>query len=270
MTATFGAAQVEALKTLQQIWSKQQIVLIGASALGCFLDMRWRQTYDLDLSVSISVEEYASDLKKLRDWIHDSHFEPRWIAPGGARIDIIPAGFGLLAAGEIVWPQSGIRMSLIGLRLAFENNEKLQLAENLEFRIATMPVIAVLKMIAYQEKATERQRDLSDLAYILEEFLTDDDPRRFDDEVFQLGLGYEETSAFFLGKEIGHIVNEAELAKVNSFLAILRDESHPTLAQSKMLISAPASWQKDQRILLRILDVFVQGLRIGGTGRKLR
>jgi len=65
-------------------------------------------------------------------------------------------------------------------------------------------------------------------------------------------------------------VNEVELAKVDSFLDILRDESHPTLAQSKMLISAPASWQKDQRILLRMLDVFVQGLRIGGTGRKLR
>jgi len=34
MKATFGAAQVEALNTLQQIWSKEQIVLIGASALG--------------------------------------------------------------------------------------------------------------------------------------------------------------------------------------------------------------------------------------------
>lgn len=262
MKATFGAAQVEALNTLQQIWSKEQIVLIGASALGCFLDMRWRQTYDLDLSVSVSVEEYASDLKNLRGWIPDSHFEPRWIAPGGVRIDIIPAGSGLLAAGELVWPQSGIRMSLVGLRLAFENNETLQLAENLEFRIARMPVIAILKMIAYQDKPTERNRDLPDLAYILDEFLSDDNPRRFDDEVFQLSLAYEETSAFFLGKEIGYIVNEAERAKVNSFLALLRDESHPTLAQSKMLISAPASWQKDQNILLRRLDVFDQGLRL--------
>jgi len=170
--------------------------------------MRWRQTYDLDLSVSVSVEEYASDLKNLRGWIPDSHFEPRWIAPGGVRIDIIPAGSGLLAAGELVWPQSGIRMSLVGLRLAFENNETLQLAQNLEFRIARMPVIAILKTIAYQDKPTERNRDLSDLAYILDEFLTDDDPRRFDDEVFQLNLAYEETSAFFLGKEIGQIVKK--------------------------------------------------------------
>ena len=262
MTATFGATQVEALNTLQQVWSKERIVLIGASALGCFIDMRWRQTYDLDLSVSISVEEYASDLKKLRGWIPDPQFEPRWVAPGGVRIDIIPAGSGLLSAGELVWPRSGVRMSLIGLRLAFENNEKLRLAENLEVRIAKMPVIAILKMIAYQDKPAERQRDLADLAYLLEEFLSDDDPRRFDDEVFRQGLAYEETSAFFLGKEIGRIVNEAERAKVNSFLDILRDESHSSLAQSKMLISAPASWQKDQHILFRKLDVFAQGMRL--------
>ncbi len=56
---------------------------------------------------------------------------------------------------------------------------------------------------------------------------------RHDDIVFELGLAYEETSAFFLGKEIGHIVNEEELAKVSSFLTILRDESHPIMAQAK-------------------------------------
>ncbi len=267
---TVSAHHVEALKTLLQIWPEERIVLIGATALGCFLDMRWRQTYDLDLSVSISVEEYASDLKELRGWTPDTHHEPRWIAPGGVRIDIIPTGSRLLAAGELAWPQSGIRMSLIGLRLAFENNEKLRLAENFEFRIAKLPVIAILKIIAYQDKPIERQRDLADLAYILEEFLSDDDPRRFDDEVFHLGLAYEETSAFFLGKEIGHIVNETERAKVHSFLTILRDESHSSLAQSKMLISAPTSWKKDQRILLRRLDVFDQGLRFGGRNRSPR
>jgi hypothetical protein len=44
MTTAFAPTQLEVLKSVQQIWSKEQIVLIGASALGCFLDMRWRQT----------------------------------------------------------------------------------------------------------------------------------------------------------------------------------------------------------------------------------
>jgi predicted nucleotidyltransferase len=262
MKAIFTSPQIEALKALQQIWPTEKIVLIGASALGCFLDMRWRKTHDLDLSVSLSVEEYLSDFNRLTGWTPDPNFEPRWLAPGGVRIDIIPAGPTVRTAGEVIWPKSGFRMSLAGLRLAFENKEELQLDENLTICVARLPVIAVLKMLAYEEKPIERQKDLSDLAYILEEFLSEDDPKRFDDIVFELGLAYEEASAFFLGKEIGHIVNEEELEKITSFITILRDESHPTMAQDKMLISAPPSWQKDQKILLRRLDAFDQGLRL--------
>ena len=68
MKAVLTSPQIEALKTLQQIWPTEKIVLIGASALGCFLDMRWRKTHDLDLTVSLSVEEYSSDLKRLSGW----------------------------------------------------------------------------------------------------------------------------------------------------------------------------------------------------------
>jgi predicted nucleotidyltransferase len=257
----FTSEQISALETLQRIWAEEQIVLVGASALSCFINMRWRQTYDLDFSISVSLEEFMSDLQKLPGWSADSKPEHRWTAPGGVRIDIIPAGSQQLAAGEIVWPKSGNHMSLLGLRLAFENYERIQIADALFLRVARIPVVAALKMIAFQDSPSDRMRDLSDLAYILEEFLSDDDPRRFDDEVFQLGLAYEETSAFFLGKEIGMITNELELAKINSFLAIMHNESHPTLAQTKMLMAAPVSWQKDPEVLLKRLAAFDQGLR---------
>ena len=54
--------------------------------------------------------------------------------------------------------------------------------------------VAALKMIAYQDRPYERVRDLSDLAYLIEEFLPEDDPRRFSNEAFQFGLSYEATS----------------------------------------------------------------------------
>jgi predicted nucleotidyltransferase len=264
MPVTFTAEQKSALKTLQRIWTKEQIVLVGASALSCFMDMRWRQTHDLDLSISVSLEECTADLAKLPGWTSDPRLEQRWIAPGGARFDIIPAGSKQLAVGEIVWPKSGNRMSLFGLRLAFENNEQIRIAADLRLQVARVPVVALLKMIAFQDRPDDRVRDLADLTYIVEEFLAEDDPRRFNDEVFQLGLTYEEASAFFLGKEIGLIAKEMELAKINSFLEIMRDESHPTLAQSRMLIVAPVSWRKDPKILLKRLEVFDQGLRASG------
>jgi hypothetical protein len=33
--------------------------------------MRWRKTHDLDLSVSVSAEEYSSNLKRLNGWTPD-------------------------------------------------------------------------------------------------------------------------------------------------------------------------------------------------------
>jgi predicted nucleotidyltransferase len=270
ISVAFTSEQKSALTTLQQIWTEEQMVLVGASALGCFMDMRWRQTYDLDISISVSLEKCMSDLKKLPGWSPESKPEHRWDAPGGVRIDIIPASPRLLAAREIVWPKSGNRMSLLGLRLAFENNERIQIADDIFLRVAQIPVVAALKMIAFQDSPTERTRDLADLAYILEEFLAEDDPRRFDDEVFQSGLAYEETSAFFLGKDIGKITNEAELARINAFLEILRDESHTTLAQSRMLIASPASWRKDPKLLLQRLEVFDKGLRSRNPGQNWR
>jgi len=104
---------------------------------------------------------------------------------------------------------------------------------------------------------------LADLAFVLEEFLAEDDPGRFADDAFRYGLAYEETSAFFLGKAIGRMVNEIERGKIDSFLTIVRDESDPNLTQSRMLLSGPASWKKDEQILLGRLDAFDRGLRLG-------
>ena len=42
--------QVQALRELIGLWKPEGFVLIGASALGCFLELRWRKTQDLDLA----------------------------------------------------------------------------------------------------------------------------------------------------------------------------------------------------------------------------
>jgi predicted nucleotidyltransferase len=254
--------QVDALRTLRQIWDQEKIVLIGATALGCFIDMHWRQTYDLDLSISVSLDKYPSDLSHIPGWSQDPNLEQRWLAPGIVHIDIIPADSIALSQGGFVWPKSGFSMSLVGMRLAFRHGVPFRPADDFEILVAPVPVIAVLKMIAYQEKPPERIRDLLDIAHIVEEFLPADDQRRYSDEVFDLHLSYEETSAFCLGKEMGSIANERELCEISSFVAMLRNVSDPNATQSRML-QGSAAWRRDPRILLKSLDAFDKGLRLG-------
>jgi predicted nucleotidyltransferase len=236
--------------------------LIGATALGCFIDMRWRQTYGLDLSINVSHDKYLSDLDHIPGWSQDPNLEQRWSAPGSVHIDIIPAASNLLNQGESIWPKSRFRISLVGLRLAFEYGVLFRPADNFEILVAPVPVITVLKMIAYQEKPPERVRDLLDIARIVEEFLPINDQRRYADEVFDLHLSYEESSAFCLGKEIGSIANERELNEISSFMVMVRNDSDPHATQSRM-IQGSAAWRRDPRNLMKSLDALDMGLRLG-------
>jgi len=78
---TFTPGQVAALKKLRELWPDTPFVLVGASALGCFLDFRWRVTNDIDISVSIELDELPAGLNRLPGWSADPRAEHRWLAP---------------------------------------------------------------------------------------------------------------------------------------------------------------------------------------------
>ena len=63
----FTREQIAAARQLKEIWSSKPFCLIGASALGCHLNHYWRKTYDLDISVSVSVDELSSGMKRLQN-----------------------------------------------------------------------------------------------------------------------------------------------------------------------------------------------------------
>jgi hypothetical protein len=169
----FSARQIDVLRQLTYLWTPERFVLIGAAALGCFLDMRWRGTADLDLTLAISLEEFL-DERLIPGWRRDRWMEHRWYAPSGEIVDIIPAGSDLLRKGAVEWPRTGHRMSLLGLRLAFERGVPVAVAPDLSIKVAPVPVLTVLKIVAYEDRPTERERDLADLAYILTEYEPED------------------------------------------------------------------------------------------------
>jgi hypothetical protein len=87
----FSARQIDVLRQLTSLWTLERFALIGAAALGCFLDMRWRRTADLDLTVAISLEAFL-DERLVPGWRRDRSMEHRWYAPGGEIVDTIPVG----------------------------------------------------------------------------------------------------------------------------------------------------------------------------------
>jgi predicted nucleotidyltransferase len=255
---SFSASQVRALRQLADLWGADRFVLIGASALGCFLEMRWRQTGDLDLTVAASLEEYLGALLP-PGWTRDPRMEQRWSTPEGDLVDIIPAGPELLRQGEVTWPRTGHRMTLLGLGLAFDHAKRIAVFEQFTLRVAPIPVLAILKIVAYQDRPQERERDLADLAYILTDFEPDD---RFSDEVVDLGLTYEEAGPFLLAKEIATIAGPAEAGRVSQFVAASLDEEGPEALLPKLISVGPSSWRADPEELIRCLEAFRRGLAV--------
>jgi predicted nucleotidyltransferase len=223
------------------------------------MDMRWRQTHDLDLSLAASLEEYPARLDLQHGWSPDPGFEHRWLAPTGVKVDVIPAGPELLRRGEFTWPRSGHRMSLLGFRLAFERAVPVHITADVIVRVAPVPVVVVLKMVAYMDRPGERLRDLEDIGYILEGFVGPDGKERYSDIVFERGLTYDEVSPFLLGQEISAIVNAPEREAVQRFLGVVEDERDPRGTQAQMVRLGPASWHRDPEHLIRRLNAFKQG-----------
>jgi predicted nucleotidyltransferase len=232
--------------------------VIGASALACQIDLP-RHTGDLDISVSVSLDELAASLPLLEGWKRHPKKEHEWLSPAGVKVDVLPAGPGLLAAGEIIWPSTGARMNLTGMRLALATDNTLQIDSGLSIRVAPVPVIAVLKMISYLDRPAERERDLHDLAYILENHVPADDDRRFAAEVVDTGIPWEHASAYLLGHDLRALVNARERGVVDNFVTRVRDERHPLATQGRMARLGPRSWNQDPDELIARIDAFMAG-----------
>ncbi len=240
----FTNHQIDALADVARAWKDKPFTLIGASALHHHIALSWRQTQDLDLTVAIELDELDTSIALLDGWRRDARLEHQWRSPRGVKVDIVPAGPSLLASGTLVWPTSGFRMNLAGLDLALAHWVPLELPGGTVIRVAALPAIVVLKMASWLDRPGDRDRDLSDLAHLLDEFLDAGDERRYDDHVLAQGLGYDEVGPYVLGRELATIATPSHRRLIERFLARVGDPNDAPHAQ--MLRLGPASWRRDR------------------------
>jgi predicted nucleotidyltransferase len=157
-------------------------------------------------------------------------------------------------------------MDLAGLRLAFDHALSVEIEPGFTVRVAPREVVAVLKMAAYMDRPHDRERDLDDIAYILNDYVGDDDDRRFGEDVLDLQLGYDEVSPFLLGKRLATITNERERAIVRKFTTLVRSEDNPSNTQARMVAAAPPGWRGDPSEMLNRIAAFERGF--GPTERR--
>lgn len=222
MTNFFTTEQLADLMQINGICQAMgaELVAIGATAIMVQLGDLGRLTRDIDLTVALDLDDFRSLSIGLEsaDWQRMAKQEHRWITPMRAIIDLLPAGPRLRAAGKIVWPESEFEMSLAGFEHVFQASVVMQLGPGAALRIASLPAVMLLKIVAYMDAPYQRAKDLQDIRLILRRYLHDSD-ELFSDAVFDAELpDFSLANAFLLGRDVGRLAEFHDTPLIEKFI----------------------------------------------------
>jgi len=207
------AEQAEAVRQVQDICARltADVVVIGAVAYRLWVPDAHRMTQDVDLVVGLDLVALTQLTEPLiaAGWRRDPHREQRWISPNRARIDLLPAGVRARRDRYLDWPVAETRMSLVGFDLVFRDAVERELAPGLVGKVVPLVVLTLLKIVSYVDQPAARQKDLDDLAAILNVY-GEDGERRFSDEVLDAGVDYSEAGAYLLGRDLARLCTEGD------------------------------------------------------------
>ena len=101
-------------------------VIIGATAFQLYFLDENRFTADIDVVIALDLEQFAEFTQRLQNsgWSQNPRKEHSWHSKRGSYFDLLPAGPGLRAAKEIVWPRSKFAMSIVGFDHVFAKSER--------------------------------------------------------------------------------------------------------------------------------------------------
>lgn len=249
MIPPLSSEQLEAARQLVGALTGVPLALVGAAALGCHLPLR-SKTEDVDFVVATSVEAAAA-LLQMPGWKRHAHKEHAWTAPNGVAVDVVPASAEAIRQGFMDWPESGHRMNLLGMRLVFERSVFSRIAEEVELLVPSVPIIALLKMIAYQDRHDRTYKDLLHLADIFDGYPSDDDERMFTHEQAAARLTPDEARVQVFARELAGLVDPAERAGCGAFFRLLREPVHA----ARMLQSMSQPTDDREGLLLRRLEI---------------
>ena len=250
------------LDDLREAFDDVTLVLIGGGALAWWSIID-RKTDDWDLAVPLGRDEVnrRMSLHEAR-WRRDSTHEHRWFHVSGAVVDLLPCGPEELKTGLLYWPESGHTMNMAGFRHVLARAVPVEASW---WSIANKPTLALLKIVAWLDRPAARERDLGDFAHLMVRHVGPDEDRYFVGAAADQELHAEGASSWWLGHDLGCMLNEPERAPLRDFLSRAMDERDPQHIISKMLTNGPRWWRGDEDLVVASLRAFEAGLNRGGA-----
>jgi len=228
------SAHIEALFAVKKEADSLNIsfFIVGASARDYILEHCYnikcpRMTTDIDLGVKVSAWKQFDKLTKslLSTGKFSTTNQKQRLLFGDVSIDIVP--FGPIAGEDkrITWPpEQEFIMSIMGFQEAYENSITVRLNKtpDLDIKLPTLPGIALMKIISWEEKYPSRQKDAEDLLFIMQQYEDAGNRERlYEEEQLLLqeeGFDQQIASIRMLGKDMAKIADLDTAERITSIL----------------------------------------------------
>lgn len=217
--------------------------IIGALARDIWYSRRsktMRQTKDVDFAVLVgSLEDYEAVkqyLKENKNFVERKGNSFVMFTPSGVQVDILPFGELEIDDGVSIAGEGLTNIKVNGFMEVYQSGtEDVEMETGHNFKIATLPSIVLLKLIAFDDRPEKRSKDARDIANIIFHFfdlqadlIYEKHTDLFADEANDQSL--EEIAATVIGREIKKISasNESLMERLKKILHShieLKDES---------------------------------------------
>lgn len=232
-----------------------------------------RITEDIDIGVEVSNWEEFQRLKTIlldRKILTETKTAHRFVANESSMIvDILPYGGISGEAKKISWPPDhDMVMSMLGFEEAYRSalTVRLSIKPLLDILIPSVPALAILKLISWNDAYPTRERDAQDLLFILENYdATGIEAKLYDAYIPLLTEEEYDTrlaSVRLLGRDIAHLCGPETLSVLTTILNKETDENQGFRLLTQMVkgtsfqgVKFEAALQLLKKLLQGILEV---------------
>ncbi|HFG1572455.1 TPA: nucleotidyl transferase AbiEii/AbiGii toxin family protein [Vibrio cholerae] len=177
---------------------------------GIFGHAPGRATADIDTAIFVDTWGQFEDIKAslISSGLTETDLVHRLREPkSGYPVDILPFGALEDAERRIQWPPKHEEtMSVIGFKEAFDSSLQVEI-DGLVFNVASLPGIALMKLIAWGERGNENSKDASDFLLLLNKYQLIHQDRIWEDYVpKEFDYDVELVTAFLLGFDVRDIL----------------------------------------------------------------
>lgn len=175
-------------------------------------------------------------------------------------VDLIPFRGVTADDGTFGWPPSrDTVMNVAGFEEALVSSIPIQIEESLIVRVASIPGLMILKLVAWSDRGRETDKDAADIYRLLTAYADAGNTDRLYEQEMELletvGFDMQVAGAELLGRDVARLCSPSALALVQSVL-----ETEPTFESLVNHMVRTSAVAETTPFVHRMLRCFLQGL----------